>query len=97
MARGMARDMARGMAFGVTAWGLSRSCRGDWKVARNTNHAKIQNIPALGCRHIYVISGRTAGELPLAPTLHVCVCVALWEISAWCVIPKGDSLCLAVG
>ena len=46
-----------------------RSCRGDWKVARNTNHAKTRSIAARGCRHIYVISGRTAGELPLAPTL----------------------------
>ena len=63
-----ARGLSRGMAFGVTAWGLPRSCRGDWKVARNTNHAKTQNIPR-GCRHIYVIGGRSAGELPLAPTL----------------------------
>ena len=63
------------MAFGVAAWGLSRSCRGDWKVARNTNHAKTQNITARGCRHIYVISGRTAGELPLAPTLPVWIVI----------------------
>ena len=84
--------------FGLAAWILPRSCRGDWKVARNTNHAKTQHIPARGCRDIYVISGRTAGELPLAPTLHVCCfVVALWEIAAWGVIPKGDSLCLAVG
>ncbi|MDE6114307.1 MAG: hypothetical protein K2G49_04495 [Muribaculum sp.] len=53
----------------------SRSCRGDWKVARNTNHAKTQNIPARGCRHIYVISGRNAGELLLAPTLHVWIVI----------------------
>ena len=80
--------LSRGMAFGVTAWGLPRSCRGEWKVARNTNHAKTRSIPARGCRHIYVISGRNAGELPLAPTLHVClrgvvgdfgvVCYPLW-------------------
>ena len=45
----------------------SRSCRGEWKLARNTRNASISHagdttIPP---------QGRYAGELPLAPTLHI--------------------------
>ena len=48
-----------------------RSCRGDWKVARNTNHAETRSIPSGDATHIRHQCRRHAGELPLAPTLPV--------------------------
>ncbi len=40
-------------------------------VERSDTHCYKSDHPLRGCRHIYVISGRNAGELPLAPTLPV--------------------------
>ena len=39
-----------------------------WVSLRST-HGYKSDHPLRGCRHIYVIAGRNAGELPLAPTL----------------------------
>ncbi|MDE6115692.1 MAG: hypothetical protein K2G49_11590 [Muribaculum sp.] len=41
-----------------------------WVSLRST-HGYKSDHPLRGCRHIYVIAGRNAGELPLAPTLPV--------------------------
>ena len=39
-----------------------------WVSLRST-HGYKSDHPLRGCHHIYVIAGRNAGELPLAPTL----------------------------
>ena len=75
-------DNHRATGYKSPQWRTSRSCRGEWKLARNTCFAYTQSIPKRTPHHNpnhtrnADTRGRNAGELPLAPTLLVWTIIA---------------------